>query len=438
MKAILGTGARPNIVHADMIPPHWKNHLDQSRYPKITDASKNRIVILGTIRLFLRIRNLCVKAPFLVANNLAVTCLLGKYFVNRHGTAILPQREKINLKGSRAVAIINAKPGPDANLEEVKKLPSNTVSNNIRVSKSIVIPPMTQLEVLVNTERSGLLLIQSNPKLVHNNITLMANGVMDVSPRPGLLIQTRKGPEIPVCVWTSNFSGTPTTLSKGAVIGVALPAPSSVLHITADQLENRTPSQIIPTIQTKTSAIQSEVNIRTRRILAQNQQPTVKQAGKGVLIPLDVPKFGQNTARPIEMVTPQVLTIPDRTVMEQKTTLRATTLPVNSQDSYFDKRALPNGKDSDEVLVEMEKRIRSNRPHKMPAPLTELANLEETFVRHSTNPQEEATEVWTRKDNSDQSYGRRKTIAPLAELVKLSESTKPEQARSEMDKTTPW
>lgn len=47
----------------------------------------------------------------------------------------------------------------------------------------IVIPRMTQVSVLVQDEMGGLCLVRNHSRLVHRNVSLMNDGIIDISQR---------------------------------------------------------------------------------------------------------------------------------------------------------------------------------------------------------------------------------------------------------------
>ena len=213
VKAVLDTGAGPNIVHQKILPPGWQNRLIRTELPHIADANRNRIALVGALDLHVHVGDIHVRSRFLVTSNLAAECILGTSFIGKHVKAILPQRKRVLLQEGRPIALAGATPSIQAKASKMTKLPQQTVSNKVRVAKSTVIQPMTQSEVLVHTRKAGLVFLQGHSRLAQTKLTLMANGVMEVVP------------DKPFRVWVSNFSASPVRLPKDAVIGLAFPGP---------------------------------------------------------------------------------------------------------------------------------------------------------------------------------------------------------------------
>ena len=233
VKAVLDTGAGPNIVHQKILPPGCQNRLIRTELPHIADANRNRIALVGALDLHVHVGDIHVRSRFLVTSNLAAECILGTSFIGKHVKAILPQRKRVLLQEGRPIALAGATPSIQAKASKMTKLPQQTVSNKVRVAKSTVIQPMTQSEVLVHTRKAGLVFLQGHSRLAQTKLTLMANGVMEVVP------------DKPFRVWVSNFSASPVRLPKDAVIGLAFPAPRSIYAITSESSTPQAPDSTL-------------------------------------------------------------------------------------------------------------------------------------------------------------------------------------------------
>ena len=217
-RAILDTGAGPNLVHADMLPRSALNSLRTSKLPTVRDASRRTVNILGAMPLYLRIGSLQVKMWFLVASNLAARCILGTSFMDRYVCAIYPRLRKVTFHNAAPVGIVSASPGPEFDQRKSIGLPQETPSNKIRVVKGIEIPARSQAEVWVQSAASGLAFLQGNPRLTLRQHSMMANGVMEIAPT------------VPFRVVIANLKESPLRLHKGTVVGIALPAPTGLAH----------------------------------------------------------------------------------------------------------------------------------------------------------------------------------------------------------------
>ena len=57
------------------------------------------------------------------------------------------------------MALLESAPGPEGNRKNKGNLPTRTRSNKVRLAKQIVLPPMSQVPLLVNTEARGLVFL---------------------------------------------------------------------------------------------------------------------------------------------------------------------------------------------------------------------------------------------------------------------------------------
>jgi len=242
VRAILDTGAGPNLVHADVLPRSALDSLRTGKLPTVRDASRRALTILGALPLYLRLGSLQVKVWFLVATNLAAQCILGTSFVDRYVRAIYPRLRKVTFHDAAPVGIVSASPGPDANTRQVGTLPKETQSNKLRVVRSVEIPARSQAEVWVQTSASGLSFLQGSPHLTTKQHSMMANGVMEVIPN------------VPFRVVLANLKESPLRLQKGSVVGLALPAPAGLAHLPqADGLADRDAIATVETDATSTA-----------------------------------------------------------------------------------------------------------------------------------------------------------------------------------------
>ena len=224
--SVLDSGAGPNLVHLRMIPPGWLSRIRQGALPKLVDAQKRSINAIGTIALMVRLGQFKARVHFVVVTHMAVDCILGTSFIDRHVKAIMPGLRRVKFYHAPSVAIIGATDGPkqrdfspDSKRGADATIPSNTVSNKVRLVRGTVLPPMTQTEVDVQTAESGLVFLQGHHRMLDRHLALAANGVMDVVPSR------------PFRILMSNFSTHPVRLPKNTVVATALPSPAGILTI---------------------------------------------------------------------------------------------------------------------------------------------------------------------------------------------------------------
>ena len=233
---VLDSGAGPNLIHLRCVADAWRSSIKSVRSPPLIDASNRSMKALGEIYLTVRIGEFTARVPFLVVTSLAVDCILGTTFLDRHVKAILPPQRKIIFHDAPPVALVGTtasrhdqkmasrgtarqlKPA-DASERKRGAFPTNTPSRKIRLVKGVTIPPMTQAVVEVATPVGGLCFLQNSPKTAHKNLTLLAQGVMDVIP------------EEPFSAMLSNFGHRPIHIPKHTVVGLALPSPTHILTL---------------------------------------------------------------------------------------------------------------------------------------------------------------------------------------------------------------
>jgi len=88
----LDTGAGPNLVREDTLPPNWEDKLhERPHLPDIVDPSKNAIPMKGMITLHLRSGGFATDVDCVVVPRLAVPFLLGTRFIDRHVEALYPR-----------------------------------------------------------------------------------------------------------------------------------------------------------------------------------------------------------------------------------------------------------------------------------------------------------------------------------------------------------
>lgn len=215
VRTVLDTGAGPNLIHYDRIDPAWRTSIRDTTTPSLRDASKRAMRTLGVITLLVRIGQFQAHVQFLVVPNLAVDCILGTTFTDRHVKAIYPRSQTVHFHDAPPVALVGST-SPTAPASAPHDLAQETPSRKLRLARAIVIPPMTQMPATVTAASGGLCFLQNHPRMAHKHLALMAQGVMDLLPNT------------PFTVLVSNFGIHPVRLPKNNVLGLALPAPAHI------------------------------------------------------------------------------------------------------------------------------------------------------------------------------------------------------------------
>jgi Retroviral aspartyl protease len=96
VRAVLDTGAGPNLVREDVLPKGWERLLvPDVALPRITNASGRRMSARGVIVLFVQVGGLLTRVRFYVTPGLAVPCILGCGFINLYVKTIHPRERRV-------------------------------------------------------------------------------------------------------------------------------------------------------------------------------------------------------------------------------------------------------------------------------------------------------------------------------------------------------
>jgi Retroviral aspartyl protease len=110
--AILDTGAGPNLIRQDQLPPDWETHQPARKPPEATvrDANGRELNVMGHLRLSCRVGNHTTGATFLVLEHLAVPLILGCDYIDKNVHSLQPGVGKVTLQDGSHVSLIRSKP----------------------------------------------------------------------------------------------------------------------------------------------------------------------------------------------------------------------------------------------------------------------------------------------------------------------------------------
>jgi hypothetical protein len=78
VRAVLDTGAGPNLIREDLLPENWELfRIPGLPLPRITNASGRRIPARGVVQLYVQMGDAIKRVRFYVTPGLAVPCILG-------------------------------------------------------------------------------------------------------------------------------------------------------------------------------------------------------------------------------------------------------------------------------------------------------------------------------------------------------------------------
>jgi hypothetical protein len=208
--AVLDTGAGPNLIRSSTLPKNWRTEgmTQPCLRTRIVDANGNAILPLSRTDLVCQVGTLLTKVEFIVVDTLAVDCILGCDFIDRHVRSIRPAAGLIELNNRGEVRLI-----------------AHGASLPVRLAKAIRLPPLTEVVALVVTELDGLCLIETKsdhprkPRLIRT-----PNGFTEIRGRQ------------PFAVRVANLSQQATYLNKGTLIGTASHEWASATHLPSQEL----------------------------------------------------------------------------------------------------------------------------------------------------------------------------------------------------------
>ena len=129
--------SRPQIYLRAHPSPELERARGKKPTPRVTDASKNSMVLSRVVALYVRIANMTTTTHLLVADNLAVNAISGTEFIDRHVRCILPKERPVVFRDEGCVTLLGSTPEPEGNQKNRGNLPTRTRSNKVRVAKQI-------------------------------------------------------------------------------------------------------------------------------------------------------------------------------------------------------------------------------------------------------------------------------------------------------------
>jgi RNase H-like domain found in reverse transcriptase/Reverse transcriptase (RNA-dependent DNA polymerase)/Integrase zinc binding domain/Integrase core domain/Chromo (CHRromatin Organisation MOdifier) domain/Retroviral aspartyl protease len=211
---VLDTGAGPSLIREDVLPKDWEAmRLRGVPVPRIVNASGRAVTSKGVVVLHVQVGDLRTRVRFYVTSGLAVPCILGCNFIDRHVRAILPGERKFELKEGGCVAIT------ENPIKGNKPTIGQTPSSKVRVATSRLLPPRSETPVRVQSASAGLRFLQNRSTTLESTGVTMANGVAEMRPH------------VPFWVRVLNLSDRPRFLKKDMVLGYALPHPTMIVNL---------------------------------------------------------------------------------------------------------------------------------------------------------------------------------------------------------------
>ena len=153
VRAVLDTGAGPNLIREDVLPIGWEHALIPGQtLPRVSNASGRRMPVKGVVQLTTRVGDLVRRIRFLVTSDLAVPCILGCHFTNAHVKGILPRDRRVDLCEGGSISILGKYEGCPVSPETITV---GRVSNKVRVARLATIPPRSEEDIMVSCALAG-------------------------------------------------------------------------------------------------------------------------------------------------------------------------------------------------------------------------------------------------------------------------------------------
>jgi hypothetical protein len=223
VRAVLDTGAGPNLIREDLLPRNWELvRIPGLFLPLFTNASGCRIPARGVVQLYVQIGDAIKQVRFYVTPGLAVPCILGCNFINLQVKAILPKEQKVILQEGGTVPIAPGIGKEECGTTDFSDTKSPPPQFKLRLARKVMLPPRCGEHVMVESAGSFLCFLQNSVKKCATNGVSLANGVADI----------RK--HYPFKVRVIKTSDRQHNLQKGMILGWTLPHPMQILTVPTD------------------------------------------------------------------------------------------------------------------------------------------------------------------------------------------------------------
>lgn len=231
---VFDTGAGPNLIRADLLPPELLERADRRRdVVNLASASNHRLKTKGIVTLTVRLGDFTVRQPFVVTEQLGADAILGTTFIDAHVDTIYIRKRCIQLEDGSVVRIEKrraAAPAHSRTSETPKVVRPPPKPMLLKVTQRVTLPARSETVVSVRCGLKGDILMGTHDKLYSARQVALSNGVATVRPN------------VPFAVRVANFSATPRILVKGQIVGHAEPMPGTVLAVQPDSPAKHDPS----------------------------------------------------------------------------------------------------------------------------------------------------------------------------------------------------
>ena len=226
--SVFDTGSGPNLIRESALFDSWERYLVKNEtVPRLGDASGRPLRLCGAVLIRARFGNSLYHIPFVVADSLAVDVIIDTRFMNQLVGFIECRRQCFKLHlGSVLPILARQTDGTFSRIRPVEKRaqgdtdesetrPKNHEGNtfnpahNVRLTKIVTNPPMSQMAVHVVSTAVGLVYLEPEAAIQQRHCIRTANGVADIMPNEEFAITI------------SNFAKTAKSLQKSTVVAYA-------------------------------------------------------------------------------------------------------------------------------------------------------------------------------------------------------------------------
>ena len=157
--SVADTGAGPNLIRADCVPPEiFANVNRDRRIVNFASASKHKLHTIGVVYLWMEIGGYACRQPFVVVRRLVAEVIIGCKFLDDHAASLQIRRKVLILADGTVVPIRRraaGKPTVVRTRERVEMAPLPLKTNLVHVAHRIVLPPQSETIVKVVCGRTG-------------------------------------------------------------------------------------------------------------------------------------------------------------------------------------------------------------------------------------------------------------------------------------------
>lgn len=220
---IIGTGACPNLIWEDIMPPNWLTKV-QSFRASIRAACGMTFTVEGVVRLSVEIGGQVTTAVFEVALRLTAKLVFEMALIDEEISRIETKNGQVGLSGDNVVEIFESFKG-EADIQfsnDVVTMNGETSGTNqptLRLAKNTTIPSKSEALETVLTTEGGTFVVESVPHKTCESHLQVARGTVETQPNK------------PFCILVINKSKSYITLLENMKVGQLREAPSTIVQL---------------------------------------------------------------------------------------------------------------------------------------------------------------------------------------------------------------